>query len=638
MRLPVLLVSLAICSSVLAGEIPISQPDVVPIDTFVWRASFPVVVAGDGFLVAWQESFGYTGGGVKIRTYGADGTPRQELPVTLGGGLRPRAFWNGSEYVVLYGVSMSKYGYPEPIPAILAKRVRPDGTFVEDSTVTLAMSRSGSRVHGVAFDGVNAHAAVTLGDGTHHQLLLDRNGGVLRDTPLGFIASAVAVRPGGGFFVLPQEQGSDVVAGGDKLAVVAGPYEPSGQVTAAILDSTGTELEGFRITGTGGPLPRIVWDGGAWLAVYSDDGNLCTARFTGAADLIRTCDPRGNVYTPSIALGSNGPFTAWDDRAQIVTQSGIATTTLSSAAVPDAVVDDVGLLTAWIESNAIRIGGIANDGTLRPERRVDAEVQSYNAVRLSRAANRTLLVWWQYGNLYGMHVDGNVRIRLGDGSTPAVAARGDEWVVVSSWAGAIQAIHLSKDVNVTARETFAGTASQDSPAIAATSTGYLVAWIEAENGIARIVVEPLDARGRRFTGGNRIVENNGPLAYPNVACNTAACLVTWQGDYRMGLALVRHDGTRISEDRFFPISAVTRDVAIKVEGDGSFVVYRGNTFTPVSAEGVPGRTVVWHNQPVGLGNVVTWQGRTTAVYARASGGTGRIFAYQFTPRVRAVRP
>jgi hypothetical protein len=638
MRAPVLLVCLLVSLSLSAAEIPISRPGIVPMDTRATIGAFPQVVAGDGFLVAWQEAHGYTDGPVQVRTYDADGTPRQELPVTIGGGHTPRAFWNGSEYVVLFGVRMPKYGPWEPIPAVLAVRVRPDGTIVEDSTVTLVMARNSAIVAGVAFDGVNAVAAITYGN-THHQFLLDRDGAVVRDTPGDAPAAAVTLKPGGGFFVLQRDEGSDVAAGGGRLASVAGTSGQWGPVTATIRDADGAELETFTIAERAGPLPRIVWDGSAWLALYAEEGSLCTARFTGAADLARTCAPRDSVYAPSIALGPHGPFMAWADRGQIVTSSGVATTAWSSAIASDAVVDDEGLLVAWIENREIRAGGVFNDGTPRPERRVGTEPQLYRDLRLARARDRTLLVWANDATTYVMDLGMNVPIALGGGSSPAVAVRGGEVTVVWLRGGAVESAHLSKELTVTARESFAGTATQDSPSIAATSSGYLAVWREAENGIARVVVEPLDAGGRRITGGNRLAENEGPIEKPNLACSAAACLVAWYGDREIGYALVRHDGGRISADRFIavPPDAMTDEMMVRVLGDGSFVIHRGNTFTAVTAAGVAGPTVAWHNQRIGLGNVVTWNGRATAVYVRAAANVGRVFAYQFVPRGRAVR-
>jgi hypothetical protein len=601
MRAPVSLVCLLLSLSLAAAEIPISHPEVVPMEA-IWQPSLPVVVAGEGFIVVWQENYGFAyGGSVKLRTYDASRAPRQELPLSLGGGVSPRAFWNGSEYVVVYAVNLPKYGAIEPVPAILAKRVRPDGSVVEDSTATLVMSRASGGVYGIAFDGEHALAVAGTGNG-FHELLLDRTGALVPDTPRESLPAAVAVRPGGGFFVLPRTQGTDVAAGGERLAVVTGPYDQWGAVTATILDAAGAELEQFIITERGGPLPRIVWDRSAWIAVYAEKGALCTARFTGTADLVRDCEAKGSVYTPSIAPGPRGAFTA------------------------------------WIENREIHIGGIASDGRPRPERRVAGPLQPFDDVRLARAGGRTLLLWSSYSDLYAMDLERNVPLRLGTGSEPKVAARGEEWVVVWSWQNAIRSVHLSKDLSITASETFAGTAQQATPAIAASPSGWLVAWFEAENGIARVVVEPLDARGRRITGGNRIAESGDtPLAYPRAGCNEINCIVTWYSGMSLGYAFVDHDGTRLTDDRFFPVKAVTQDVVIQPVADRSWLVHRGNTYTPLSAGGFASPTVVWHNQPLFLGKVVTWRGRTTAVYARTSGGVGRVVANEFVPRGRAVR-
>src|SRR5687768_15144205 len=136
MRAPVLLVSFVLGFTVLASEIPISEPDIIPISNV--RVFSPDVAAGDGFVVAWSEHsplFSYIAT-VKVRIYDDDGAPRHLLPLTIGvagQSFTPRAFWNGGEYVVLHGTPVPKFGGANERPVIFCTRVRADGTLVEDS-------------------------------------------------------------------------------------------------------------------------------------------------------------------------------------------------------------------------------------------------------------------------------------------------------------------------------------------------------------------------------------------------------------------------------------------------------------------------------------------------------------------------
>lgn len=267
----------------------------------------------------------------------------------------------------------------------------------------------------------------------------------------------------------------------------------------------------------------------------------------------------------------------------------------------------------------------------------------FDEVRLARAANQTLLVWSQNGRMYGVVLDEHgvppeTLIEFRDGFHPVVVARGDEWVI--AWVGrnGIESVRMSRDREISTLQEFGGTAQQYTPAIAATASGYLVAWHEIEEGIDRLVVEPLDAQARRTVGGNRIVERRGSLSNPAVGCGPTTCLVTWDGGVgEMWSTLVRHDGTKISADRVFRSSGRLRRPIIEALPDGSFVIYRSGEITPVSATSEPGITQVWATQPLGLANMLAWRGHRTAIYTRAADGAGRLFAFELTSRSRSVR-
>ena len=646
MRSLVPLVLLLLASSLFAAEIPISQPEVIPIDLGEAHAQTPGVAAGDGFAAVWSERFNFTDVAVtKLRTYDDDGTPRQTLPVIVGAGNTPHVFWNGSEYVVVLAVPFSRFGSTSPLPSIVAVRVRPDGTVVPGFE-TLATARSGSTVIAVAWDGANALAAVNHNN-SQHLLLLDRDGRLVTDTPIAYVPADIAVKPGGGFFVLRADQGSAIAAGGDRFAVLSNLSSKSGGVTAAILDSAGTELERFTLAGEGGYAATVAWDGRAWVGAYVVHGSLCTARFTSSADVGRTCGPSGSASSPALAVGPRGVFKVWNESGQVATDAGIASTTLSTITVANATVDDRGLVAAWIETvpggAQIRIGGVNNDGTPRPEYGLPVPITMYDSVRLAHAGNQTLLVWSQGGSMHGALLDESLEppesyLGFRDGTRPAVAARGNEWLIVWAAPTGIEAEHMSAAGGVTELVEFGGPAIQFEPAVAATSSGYLVVWWESEQGQTRLVVEPLDAGGKRTRGGNRIVENRVPITYPAVGCGPQTCLVTWSGGSgEMWATLVRHDGTKISAEQVFSAPVLTPVPIIEPLADGSFLVWHGSNVTPVSKTGVPGLTQRWTSQSVGLANIVNWRGNRTAVYSRRENGASRLFAFELTGRARSVR-
>ena len=650
MRAPVLLVVLALVSTLHAAEIPVSQPDVVPIDSRSVAAMQPAVAAGDGYLVAWSERlWGVYAVSVRVRTFERDGTPRQTLPVSLRGSHSPRAFWNGVEFVVVRGMSFPKFGTSLAAPAIIASRVRPDGTEVEGSVVTLAMSRTTASIVGLAWNGDKAMVVAGFSSGeansfAWHLLELDRDGKLVKDSPLDYQPSAITTMPDGSFFVLRAGKGEHVAAGGDRFAAVTDwPNGPR----VAILDAAGSEIESFALAGAFSGQSDIAWDGRAWIVVYPDRGSLCTARFTSSADLVRECESGVNATSAALSADSGGVFRAWTTGVQLMTDGGLASTAWSNARASDAVVDGTGLLVAWLETTfdgeRIRIGGIANDGSPRPEQAVEG-LSTQGAPRLARAGSQTLLAWIEGMAVKAVRLDASgtpvppaIELREGSGP-PVVAARGEEWVIAWNTPTGIEATRLTRNLDATGVEQFGSDASQLDPAIAATKSGYLVAWWESTSYTARIVVEPLDASGRRYKGGNRLVDAYAPLAYPALGCGPETCLVTWYGGAgELWSALVQHDGTRITEDRVFDAYAYVPETVIKAQEDGSFLVYRGGAVTPVSAGGEPGVTQLWTNRPVALGDVVTWRGTNTAVYMRSNGVSGQIFAFEFRGRMRAVR-
>jgi hypothetical protein len=651
MRAPVLLVLLILASTLFALETPISTPDIVP--TTLWPANQPEVAAGDGYLAVWSETHGYYTGEIKLRTWDLDGTPRQFLPASIGFGTRPHAFWNGEVFVIVYAVSIGRFGSPEPIPAIVAKHIRPDGTLVEGSERTILMARFGGAMHALAWNGTNALIAIWV-ENNYKLIQLDRDGAPVNETPVGYHVPDIAVKPGGEFFVLNTSDGGAVAVSPDRVVILKMENFKAGGTRAVIRDHAGNVLEELVLVSSG-TLGSIVWDGSAFVVAYTDYSQICAARFTSAADLTHSCASGVSASHPAIAIGPRGPFRAWKDGSQIQTDAGLASTEYSVATIGDAVVDERGLVTAWVESTGhqthqIRVGGINHDGTLRPEYSVDTTWPFY-PVQLARGATRTLLVWAAPDfsiRAVPLDPDGtppNGSIHFRNGSSPDVAARGDDFAIVWAASHGLESIVLRPDGVGDLQQFGDGTfnSGQSEPAITATPDGYLVVWREATaHGFARIVAEPLDAQGKRYRGGNRLLDVQGTtIEYPRVACNSQKCIVTWFGNAgELWYTFVNFDGERLAGDRVMKVDAMTRDLVIKPASDGSFAIYRSGTVTRIDASGVAGATQVWSTQRITLGNVVDVRGRPTAVYARGAFDgydPSRIYAFEFIPRTRTVR-
>ena len=646
--MPRLLLSLALlllASSLSAGEMPVSSPRVAPLDTTTWWEQVPFVAAGDGFLVVWESRLwqGYPGP-LRLRAY--DGaSPRQPIATLVAGGRSPHAVWTGSEYLVVRAPQTAgRYGTLLPTGVLSFARVDRDGNVIEGSQTELALGQKAGNVFALAWDGVSALAAVQYAGGLGNALVrLDRNGALLDETPVDYEPAGIAARPGGGFFVLRREDGDAVAAGGDRFAVVDNTTDG---LVVKILDSAGAELSRFPIGSTAHDARSIAWDGDEWLTAYREGELLCTARFTGATDVRSNCMREPLADDPFIAAGPAGTFLARKRGGQIVTEAGIASTVMSTAFDPTAAVDERGLLVAWTEpadgGHHIWIGGINDDRSRRPEKPLGG-ASAQRAPRLIRSGAQTLLAWRESNRVFATRIDAvgaaiPPRIDLGGSGSSlsiAAAARDGGWLVAWDTANEIVAAHLSANLDAQPPEHFgSSTAEQTAPAAATTRDGFLVAWRESESGHVRIVTEPLDANGRRVSGGIRVVEDEGAVHRIGVGCGAETCLVAWSDfvDKVRGV-LVRHDGTRIGETRVLLHAGSGQPVIVHAQDDGSFRVNHGLFLVHVSPGGEPVHVQAWNTESVVVGDAVVWRDRPTFVYMKAL----QIFAFDLPPRLRSVR-
>src|SRR5687767_11277442 len=158
---------------------------------------------------------------------------------------------------------------------------------------------------------------------------------------------------------------------------------------------------------------------------------------------------------------------------------------------------------------------------------------------------------------------------------------------------------------------------QGDPAVAATSTGYLVAWPEyGVPGVeSAVFIEALGTSGRR-TSSTKILPDVA-VGSLSLACGPSTCLLAGFTNQGLLSVLLRHDGTMIGAPRVTATMRTNERPAVKAFDDGSFRVYHGNFVVAVSLTGEPGVAKAWHAAPVVVGDAVTWRGRTTLVYERS---------------------
>lgn len=605
------LVLLLAASTAFPAETAISDVRIFPGGPEFIR-HMPVVVAGDGFLVLWQERDPIYPGPIMARAYDADGMPLQAAAVDIrAGAFWPTAVWTGTEYLVVSGVGYGKLGTSSyPVGSVAVTRLRRDATPVDVASQTYLYSRFPSAVLSLAWNGTHALAVVGTADGVRHLLLLDREGRVVSDT----VASAdivAAAADGDGFFLLRRDQGIAVAAGGGRFAAINGD-------SVSILDRSGVVLEHVVIGGRS--MRSIAFDGAAWVTAYLDgEGRVCTASFTSANDIRRSCRATVNAAAPSVAALPRRTFAAWEEpkATQIVTDGGLASTMVAQQVAPASAVDATGLLVAWYESGAVRIGGLKHDGTRREEHVITEEG---GRPRIASMADGSLVVWSSVDDgVRAIRVDASgvpipPLMDLGDGLFPNVASDGDGWIVVHEHDSQVVVTSISAGGFVAGvYEISFGEHARHHPVVAAVSGGYLVAWAERDES-PEIMLQYVNRSALPLAAPVRVGEGSSPA----IGCGAGGCLVVWRDadDVLRGVPVDQH-GRPAGEERTFgnfgnsPAEVVP--TLVVPAHDGSFRVFR---------DSVPG-----------LGGVESFRGRTVLVYSR----DGRVYVRNLHPRSRAAR-
>ena len=548
---------LAFSSTLLAAQIPVAEPGIVPAPGLSSRFEPRVFAGGDTFLVTWEERIlARNPGGLYVRAYDALRRPRQPIATLIDRGFDAHAVWTGGEFLVVYVQRDSLL----VAPRIRAVRVTADGSIVEGSQVTFREAKSDGRVHALAWNGTVALAAV-LYDGTTRMLTLDREAHVLRNEPASEAPAALAPA-GDGFFLLARNEGDAVATNGSVFSVVE---NTSLGVIATIMRANHTVVEAFLLVSDGTSARQIAWDGSAWVTAYTRSGSVCTARFTTANDVARSCNGETTAATPAVAAFDGRSFAAWSRQGhQIFTDGGIASEVPAMQLEPAATLDANGLLAVWLEgSYAIRIGGITPDGSRRRVRTIE-RAEEVNAPRVANAGAYSLLVWIEGSSgheVWASRIDTEGTpvpplMRLGSGTSPNVVSNGRDWVVVWNDSAEIVSALVTRDsiIDQVHRYGASGT-SQFGPVAGATANGFVIAWHEVEGlssgGVAeRIVTEELRADGSRTTGGVRVVDRLTSYGFVHggtlgIGCRAGSCLVTW---HESGSGIAQRMGMTVGAD------------------------------------------------------------------------------------------
>ena len=639
---------LLLTASLLAAEFPISEPDVLPFDRAVIDNGAPTVAAGDdGFLVLWDSLVPHGGlpspGPTWVRAYDASGPRRPVASSVFGAAASSRAVWTGSEYLVASTPQFLQFGILVPAPMLVLSRFDADGGLITRNDPIELGTRAG-HVIGLAWDGAHAAALVQfVGSPASSAFLLDREGRLVVETSVTGEPSDIAPRRGGGFFILQRSQGDAVAPGGISFAAIDNTDHG---VVARILDGSGAELDRFVVSATGAVARSLAWTGREWITMFHDGAQLCTARFTRASDVRTECVLNPAAQGAFVAAGAAGVMRAWWQDGQVVTERGLASTRWSQAGIPAAVVDETGLLAAWVEDTAaggrIHLGGRANDGTPRPEIVVPGEGLQSEPL-LSRSGGQTLLVWVEGTRIRATRVDAQgqpvapaVKLSGDFAAMPAIAAREGAWLVAWRTGDAIETRLVSAAMTLSEPERIVSPPVALTPAVAATRDGYLLVWTEVTDQ-ASVLAQRLDTTGRAI--GERV--RVSPFGFtPAIACSDDVCLVTFFANGMLAQT-VRHDGSVVGAPRSLgPLES--NPPVILVLRDGSFQLHHGELIFYFDRDGRLRDALHWGDGLNFFGDAVIWNGKVTMVSMRSAHmGDGffatRVTAFQFPPRLRSVR-
>lgn len=634
---PALLLALLLLPTLSLAEVPVAEPGVVVADAREHVRFDPLVVAGDGFLVVWEEA--RVGGivpfptAVMVRAYDADGRPRRPVATAIPFIVSdPHVVWTGSEYLVAGATTISRIGTAAPIPVLLAFRLDVNGSVIEASQVTLVEARSQAAMVSLAWDGQKGLAYLEA-DGQRRLLELNAQGRIIgSNTSTNSVAPiALVAAPGAGSFALFARDGDVAAVAPGAVAII----DNTSIGAIVTLRENGQQADAFLIAPPEIPIRSIVWDGSAWLVVYATESAICTARFTREANLVRDCETQTTPRAPSIAALAGRTFKAWGrGLEQILTDSGTASLVSAPQIGSSATIDSEGLLIAWIEEGRIHLGG---PGRVR---RIVGEAHNVTFVRVAPS----LLVWISDGAVWVMRLNApGAPMRLGDGVAPvAVASRGSGWLLTWQQEKEIVSTFLTAngDTNGLAHFGSAGV-RQFAPRVAATPAGFIIAWAEDEivgaQRWSRVVAEPLDANGLRISGGVRFFDrtlSSADVLRVVVGCNAAGCLLATGGP--SDIVPIGFDAQPVGERK--RVVDFGSDKFFIPRTDGTFDLYSGQYVMSIRADGTLINVRRWMTtDSMYLGAVVPFGNTFLAVYNRFANGTQRVFLRDLAVRARAAR-
>jgi hypothetical protein len=619
-RIPVFLIAF-LTLPILAAEQPVSAPVIQPASSLPLRYSPSIAFGSSTILVVWHEQFSdiYPEANAQLmaRLFRKDGTTLRNVQFPLGYGIRPRAVWNGSEYLIAYSVPVSRFNtFPRSLLGML--RVTEDGEIV--SSTTFGQMTITPDLGAFAMNGDRAILIATNG-----AYLIDRDGKNIATKPEiagdvtafgdGFASAAISggslsvrtyTRDGNLIATIPIDinaSSARIGAHGDQLAVVWS----SGQRIVATTIDQGAVAAPITLANVIDPRAgSVTWGGDAWMSAWQsgpfESPRACASRFSGApapspAGAVSVCSPTAtrdpfiasdgatvamswidgvissSFINPNKTLASFAPAGRVPefDRGRVISEAARPQHLLTTADGPGAT------WIVWNESFPDRNRVFLRGGQAPL---VQLPITRADAAQLVAGDQTMLLVWTSgpFANIYASRLDaeGNLLdfpVGLGVGRDPRAAFDGHEWLIVfesSDPDTAYTQIRASTfDENGTA--TFGVPIEsnlqlrQSAPRIAWTGSKFLVTWYAQpalENAVA--TARLVDAHGYVVSRTLQFTDRG----VDSVACGPSSCVMT--SDRKVGYVTT-------SLLQIGPVLSIPTNGVVRSLGDDSFAI---DAFTP----------------------------------------------------------
>jgi len=678
-----------------------------------YRLRTSVASNGRGYVVAWEATGDVSSDArsIYIRVLGPDGIPLRPSPTFLGSGREPRVVWNGHEYLAAWGISSGLRG-PLSSPTVVGVRVREDGSLIDTSPVTVVSESNPFSTH-TTLDWTGSKYLVTWSRGIalvdadlqHFEIVGSAGGTPTYAASLGgsfVVLSSVYESTSFSLYVMPFSS-TGQLGTVSTLKASRGNIVPFDDGYALIWDdetnlhygqlSAAGEMLSTQIVGPGSlGFPRLATRDrrlvASWEAFLDDTHTrICSARFETIFQPVCSAVSANLQHDPSIGTASASILVAWSDRRSSGSRDAIRVlrTPVSEAPHVEAGLgrsisdpsstpaverlSDGSLAVAWNEYNQktkhteIHLGGRTKFGGNVADRALFANDLDQTLPAIAAGAGRTMALWEE-----GPAGSTNIRMTiindatkaviatlpLADGSAPAVAFDGKEWLAV--WQSPLRVIRfalINSDGSVIASgampaETI-NSSIQTAPAVVWNGKGFFVTWRETVAPGAGVVagerIELSTVNTAGFASPSRTLDRaDAGMAAPSLAANGSRLLVSWgtpSGTLRQ--MLFDDAGKPLSAfiDFALPSAVSSTRTHAMPNGYTIFAALAGSRIAFTSADGRALETFDVPDETAGGDFVVDPNGRFEMIYTRLNGSfistVAQTVGVPLGPRKRAMR-